>query len=115
MKPEITYRQEGDYLIPNIQLKETEGTIGKYGMLRKEYLREHKQAQFDWLVLTGRLDAEMMKIDEEVRIKVEHLEKELLKKDPAPEKMKDNLAWARHMNRIHAQAEEIVLAELVYR
>ena len=90
---EITYSRNGDYLIPDIKLEETRGTIGKYGMMRKEYLRNHKKARFNILALQNRLDSHLMEVDSEARQKVEDLTMQLLEKDPAPEKSADSMAW----------------------
>ncbi|EKC75826.1 hypothetical protein OBE_01164, partial [human gut metagenome] len=101
---EISYSQNGEYQIPDISLEETRGTIGKYGMMRKEYLRNHKVARFNILTLQNRLDSHLMEIDSQARQRVDDLMNELLEKDPAPDKMADGMAWTRHMNQIKAQA-----------
>ena len=111
---EITYSQNGEYQIPDISLEETRGTIGKYGMMRKEYLRNHKVARFNILTLQNRLDSHLMEIDSQARQRVDNLMNELLEKDPAPDKMADTMAWTRHMNQIKAQAEELVIQEIIY-
>lgn len=111
---EISYSQNGEYQIPDISLKETRGTIGKYGMMRKEYLRNHKVARFNILTLQNRLDSHLMEIDSQARQRVDDLMNELLEKDPAPDKMADGMAWTRHMNQIKAQAEELVIQEIIY-
>ena len=66
-----------------ISLEETRGTIGKYGMMRKEYLRNHKVARFNILTLQNRLDSHLMEIDSQARQRVDNLMNELLEKDPA--------------------------------
>ena len=111
---EITYSQNGEYQIPDISLEETRGTIGKYGLMRKEYLRNHKVARFNILTLQNRLDSHLMEIDSQARQRVDNLMSELLEKDPAPDKMADTMAWTRHMNQIKAQAEELVIQEIIY-
>ena len=111
---EISYSQNGEYQIPDINLEETRGTIGKYGMMRKEYLRNHKVARFNILTLQNRLDSHLMEIDSQARQRVDDLMNELLEKDPAPDKMADGMAWTRHMNQIKAQAEELVIQEIIY-
>lgn len=110
---EISYSQNGEYQIPDISLEETRGTIGKYGMMRKEYLRNHKVARFNILTLQNRLDSHLMEIDSQARQRVDNLMNELLEKDPAPDKMADGMAWTRHMNQIKAQAEELVIQEII--
>lgn len=111
---EISYSQNGEYQIPDISLEETRGTIGKYGMMRKEYLRNHKIARFNILTLQNRLDSHLMEIDSQARQRVDNLMNELLEKDPAPDKMADTMAWTKHMNQIKAQAEELVIQEIIY-
>lgn len=111
---EITYSQNGEYQIPDISLEETRGTIRKYGMMRKEYLRNYKVARFNILTLQNRLDSHLMEIDSQARQRVDNLMNELLEKDPAPDKMADTMAWTRHMNQIKAQAEELVIQEIIY-
>ena len=112
---EISYSQNGEYQIPDISLEETRGTIGKYGMMRKEYLRNHKVARFNILTLQNRLDSHLMEIDSQARQRVDDLMNELLEKDPAPDKMADGMAWTRHMNQIKAQrSRELVIQEIIY-
>ena len=83
-------------------------------MMRNEYLRNHKKARFNILVLQNRLDSHLLEVDSETRQKVENLTAQLLEKDPAPEKAADSMAWTQHMNRIRAQAEELVVQETIY-
>ena len=110
----ITYSQNGSYQIPDISMKESSGMIGKYGMMRREYLRNHKIARFNLMTLQGTLDDHLAAIDSEARQKVEDLTEQLLQQNPAPDKMADGLAWTRHMNQIRAQAEELVIQEVIY-
>lgn len=77
---EISYSQNGEYQIPDISLEETRGTIGKYGMMRKEYLRNHKVARFNILTLQNRLDSHLMEIDSQARQRVDNLMIELLER-----------------------------------
>ena len=116
-KEETDYERDQlqpEYQIPDISLEETRGTIGKYGMMRKEYLRNHKVARFNILTLQNRLDSHLMEIDSQARQRVDDLMNELLEKDPAPDKMAGGMAWTRHMNQIKAQAEELVIQEIIY-
>ena len=110
----ITYSQNGSYQIPDISMKESSGMIGKYGLMRREYLRNHKIARFNLMTLQGTLDDHLAAIDSEARQKVEDLTEQLLWQNPAPNKMADGLAWTRHMNQIRAQAEELVIQEVIY-
>ena len=112
---ELTYRQNGDYLIPNITLKETSREpLGKYGRMRRTFLKEHRPILYTDLSLTERLFPHLREIDETAHRRVEQLMAELLEKNPAPDKMTQQMAWVAHMNALKAQAEELVLTELVY-
>ena len=97
---EITYSQNGEYQIPDISLEETRGTIGKYGMMRKEYLRNHKVARFNILTLQNCLDSHLMEIDSQARQRVDDLMNELLEKDSAPDKMADEIGRASCRERV---------------
>ncbi|MCD7814471.1 MAG: TnpV protein [Lachnospiraceae bacterium] len=112
---ELTYRQNGDYLIPNITLKETSREpLGKYGRMRRTFLKEHRPILYTDLSMTEQLFPHLREIDETAHRRVEQLMAELLEKNPAPDKMTQQMSWVAHMNTLKAQAEEIVLTELVY-
>ncbi|MBQ6270459.1 MAG: TnpV protein [Clostridiales bacterium] len=113
---ELTYRREGDYLLPNLKAPESP-RIGKYGMLRHRYLREHKRAILTGLQMTGRLNAHLEQIDREATETVEHLTAEMASRQGVNEQMKrtDQMRWVGMMNSLRASAEETVLNELVYR
>jgi hypothetical protein len=113
---ELTYRREGDYLLPNLNAPENP-RIGKYGMLRHRYLREHKRAILTGLQMTGRLNAHLEQIDREATETVERLTAEMASRQGVNEQMKrtDQMRWVGMMNSLRASAEETVLNELVYR
>ncbi|MCD8130401.1 MAG: TnpV protein [Lachnospiraceae bacterium] len=112
---ELTYTQNGDYLIPNITLKETSREpLGKYGRMRRTFLKEHRPILYSDLSMTEQLFPHLREIDETAHRRVEQLMEELLEKNPAPDKMIRQMDWVAHMNGLKAQAEEIVLTELVY-
>ncbi|MCD8367212.1 MAG: TnpV protein [Clostridiales bacterium] len=115
MKNELTYTQNGDYLIPNIQLSVTERRpLGKYGRMRRTFLQEHRPILYNDLVLTEKLFPHLWEIQETATRRMEQMMQELLEKNPAPDKRTQQMAWVQHMNSLKAQAEEIVLTELVY-
>ncbi len=113
---ELTYRREGDYLLPNLNAPESP-RIGKYGMLRHRYLREHKRAILTGLQMTGRLNTHLEQIDREATETVERLTAEMASRHGVNEQMKrtDQMRWVGMMNSLRASAEETVLNELVYR
>lgn len=114
---EMTYTRSGDYLIPDIQLTEQEvRPIGKYGQMRKAYLKEHRPILWNRLVLSEQLFPHLMEIDETAHRRLDGLLPQMAKQAGVTEelKRKDPLKWAGLMNSLKAQAEEIILTELVY-
>lgn len=112
---EITYTQNGDYLIPDIQLTPIEEeSLGKYGRMRRAFLKEQQPMLYDSLTLTEKLFPHLYEIQRTASTRVEQIMGELLKKNPPPDKMTDQMGWVRHMNSLKAQAEETVLQELIY-
>ena len=114
MRKEITYRQEWDYLLPEIELNVTmEKPLGKYGRMRRAYLKENNPVLYSDLVLTEQLFPHLQEIDETAHRRLEQLMKELLEKNPAPDKKTNQMEWVRHLNSLKAQAEEMIQAELI--
>ena len=115
MNDKLTYTHCDDYLIPNIQLSHTsDKPLGKYGRMRRTFLEEHNPMLLNDLILTEQLFPHLWEIDETAHRRVEQLIKELLVKNPSPDKEKEQLAWVQHMNMLKAQAEEIAVAELIF-
>ena len=109
------YTLHGDYYLPDLVLREEEPTYGKYGMLRKQFLKEHRSARYQYLLLTGKLNEHLNQTDQEAREQVETLMEQMAEKQRVTEELKsqDQMKWARLMNNIKASAEEIVLKNLV--
>ena len=112
---ELTYRREGDYLLPNLEAPESP-KIGKYGMLRHQYLRNHKRAILTGMQMSGELNSHLEQIDRAATEEVERLTKQMAKDQGVDEKLKktDQMKWVQMMNSLKASAEEIVLNQLVY-
>ena len=112
----LSYTLHGDYYLPDLAMNEEEPTYGKYGMLRKQFLKMHRPARYQYLLMTGELTAHLNQVDQEVRGRVESLMKQMTEKQGVTEqlKMQDQMKWVGLMNNIKACAEEIVLQELVY-
>ena len=112
---ELTYRREGDYLLPNLTVPESP-KIGKYGMLRREYLRNHKKGIYTGMMLSGRLNSHLEEIDRRAAERVESLTTEMAKAERVTEDLKvsDQMLWVQQMNNIRSRAEEIVLTEMIY-
>ena len=115
MEQNLTYTKCGDYFIPDIKLTHTgEQALGKYGRMCRTFLEQNKQMLFNDLVLTESLFPHLLEIQQTCEKRMELLMKELLLKNPAPDKVTQQLTWAAHMNSLKAQAEEMVIAELIY-
>ncbi|MCD8348016.1 MAG: TnpV protein [Lachnospiraceae bacterium] len=112
---QLTYHRKGDYLFPNLTVTEEEPVvIGKYGMLRKTYLKEHHSGWYQSMTLTGKLNRHLAQTETAAQERMNVLMEQLLTCYPAPDKRKDQLAWAAHIANLQAMAEENVLAEIVY-
>ena len=112
----MSYTLHGDYYLPDLVLREEEPTYGKYGMLRKQFLKEHRSARYQYLLLTGKLNEHLNQTDQEAREQVEMLMKQMAEKQSVNENLKrqDQMRWVRLMNNIKVCAEEIVLTEIIY-
>ncbi|MBQ7500490.1 MAG: TnpV protein [Clostridia bacterium] len=112
---ELTYRQTGDYLLPDLKTPESP-RIGKYGTLRRDYLRNQKKAIYTGMMISGKLNDHLEQIDREATEAVEKLTAQLAQKHGVTEPMKktDQMKWIGMMNSLKASAEETVLAELIY-
>ena len=112
----MSYTLHGDYYLPDLVLREEEPIYGKYGMLRKQFLKEHRSARYQYMLLTGKLNEHLNQIDQEVREQVETLMEQMIEKQGVTEELKaqDQMKWVRLMNNIKASAEEIILKNMVY-
>ena len=112
-----TYTQVGDYLLPNLIIDEAEQQhVGKYGRMRKRYLKEHRPILFSNLLLSGKLDQHLTEIDRAGVERMDLLTRQMAPQEGVTESLKatDQMEWVRRMNSIQNRAEEIVLNELVY-
>lgn len=112
----MSYTLHGDYYLPDLVLREEEPTYGKYGMLRKQFLKEHRSARYQYLLLTGKLNEHLNQTDQEAREQVETLMEQMTEKQGVTEELKvqNQMKWVRLMNNIKASAEEMVLRETLY-
>lgn len=111
----LSYTLHGDYYLPDLEINEEEPTYGKYGIMRKQFLKEHRSARYQYLVLTGKLMEHLNQVDKEVREKVELLVEQMAEQWGVTEelKMQDQMEWVRRMNNIKNVAEEVVLKNLL--
>ena len=112
-----TYTQVGDVLLPNLCVGEEEQRpIGKYGRMRKRYLKEQHPVVFSELLLSGKLYPHLLEIDEACEGRIELLVLQMAKSEGVTEVLKaaDQMEWVRYMNSIRNRSEEIVVHELIY-
>ena len=114
---ELTYSRCGDYYIPDLKLSEqTETPIGKYGRMRKQYLKKHRPILYNSLILQERLYPHLLEIDKAANERMDTLMPQLMKAAGVDEALKaaDQMRWVGVMNTLKAQAEEMILSELIF-
>ena len=113
----LTYTKNGDYLIPDLSLTEQESRpLGKYGRMRKKYLEEHCPILWNQMILTETLFSHLREIEETANRRLEQMMPGLMKSAGVTEDLKarDPMTWVGLMNNCKAQAEEVILRELIY-
>ena len=113
---ELAYRMNGDYQIPNIAMDEQPmESIGKYGMMRKSFLKENRKGTYSSLLLQNKLTAHLLEIDGTAREQIEQATAQMAKAENVTESLKasNQMAWVQQMNNIRQRAEEAVLSDLV--
>ena len=114
---ELNYTKNGDYLIPDIQLSvQEQKPLGKYGRMRRQYLKEHRPILFQKLVLEEKLYPHLRETDETAHRRLSEMMPQIAKEAGVTEALKaaDTMKWAGLMNTLKAQAEETILNELVF-
>ncbi len=114
---ELTYQQSGDYLLPNLALKsQPTEPLGKYGRMRKEFLKANRKGQYSALLLSGSLTEHLTTIDRQAREQIDETIRQLAITEGVNEQMKaaNPLLWTRRMNSFRTMAEETVLREMLY-
>lgn len=112
-----TYTKVGDYYIPNIAVPDTKKyNIGKYGNLRKTFLKEHHKSYYTILFMEGKLFEHLAEIDETCHSVLKDMITKMAKQEGVTEQLKatDQMAWVQKMNNIHNRAEEVIMREYVY-
>ena len=116
MENNLTYTRNGDYLIPNLTLSEQPSEpLGKYGRMRKAYLKEHRPLIYNQLLMSEKLYPHLLEIDKTANSRLEQMMPQLAKDAGATEELKarDPMQWVGLMNTCKAQAEEMLMAELI--
>ena len=112
----LDYVLVGDYYLPVLSLPEETRPIGCWGMLRKEYLKEHKSGMYSCLLLTARLDSHLADVNEQAQERFELIETQMRSAEGVSEELKrqNPMEWVRHCNNIRNRAAEIIKQELIY-
>ena len=116
MENNLTYTKSGDYLIPDLSLSEQpKKPLGKYGRMRKAYLKEHRSLIYNHLLMSEKLYPHLLEIEETANSRLEQMMPQLAESAGATEELKarDPMRWVGLMNTCKAQAEEILLTELI--
>ena len=112
----LTYDLVGDYYYPRLAVpEEPEGDIGRFGRMRKRFLKEHRKGVFAELLLTGTLHYYLVEVNNDALTMIERITDQLAKAEDVTEELKarDQLEWIRAMNSCRARAEEIAVRELI--
>ena len=110
---ELRYTQVGEYYFPDIRLKGNVRPIRRWGRMKRDYLRAHREMLYSDLVLSEKLYPHLLEIQQSAENRMAQMMQALQKTQPAPDKKSDQMGWVQHMNSLRAQAEEIVTAELI--
>ena len=113
---EMQYIRVGEYFIPDLELPEEPRPIGKWGRMRREYLKEHKPIQYNCLLLSGKLWTYLADLNEQVQDRLERIIEQMKTDEGISEALKasDPMAWVQRMNNIRTRAEEIIREELIF-
>ena len=115
----ITYCKIGDYLIPNLSLpaEEKSITLGKWGMIHKDYLKNHWRVQFNIMLTKGTLYQHCAEVEQQAKELYSRLVDDMAKAEGVTEQLKtnDQMEWVRRMNNIRNRAEEVVYNEIIYK
>ena len=116
VRAEIHYAQVGEYQLPLLTLPQTDDSepLGKYGRMRLTYLKTQRPVLYNRMLLNGSLWPHLQEVQRAASEQVERTIAALADKFPAPDKERAQLLWMAHMNRLKAQAEEVVVREVVY-
>ena len=114
MSSSLNYTKIGDYQLPNLTLSQPKTPLGKYGRMRRNYLKQYRPVLYNSMLLNGTLYPHLMELEQTAENRMQQTMAQLLKQTPAPDKEQNQMAWVQHMNSLKTQAEEMVMTELIY-
>ena len=110
----LSYTQTGDYLLPTPTLHQPKTPLGKNFCMRVNFLKQHNQFLYHTMLLNGSLYPTLTELEQTAAAMKKQLMADLLAKNPAPDKEKNQMAWVQHMNSLQEQVEEVIRTELIY-
>ena len=112
---ELTYTMQGDYLIPDLTVPESP-KLGKYGMLRRTFLRKHRDGIYTGMLLNGTLNSHLEEVDRQAQKMLDDLTEQMKALNGVTKQLKaeDQMRWVQMMNSIRHSAEEVILNDLIY-
>ena len=112
---ELTYTMQGDYLIPDLTVPESP-KLGKYGILRRTFLRKHRDGIYTGMLLNGTLNSHLEEVDRQAQKMLDDLTEQMKALNGVTEQLKaeDQMRWVQMMNSIRHSAEEVILNDLIY-
>ena len=113
---QITYIKTGDYYVPDWKLPEEQCSIGRWGRMHRDYLKEHRPVIFNQLVLSSNLWTYLADINEQTQQRLEVMIRQMMIAEGVTEELKEanQMEWVRRMNGIRSRAEEVVISEIVF-
>ena len=112
----LEYIRNGDYYILNLAIQKEERSIGKWGRMHREYLKEHHPIQYTNLVLSCKLWTYLADLNEQVQERLDRIMQQMKEAEGVTERLKaaDPMEWVQRMNSIRNRAEELILREMIY-
>ena len=112
---ELTYTMQGDYLLPDLTVPESP-KLGKYGMLRRTFLRKHRDGIYTGMLLNGTLNSHLEEVDRQAQKMLDDLTEQMKALNGVTKQLKaeDQMRWVQMMNSIRHSAEEVILNDLIY-
>ncbi|MCI1983054.1 MAG: TnpV protein [Oscillospiraceae bacterium] len=117
MTEELTYKKNGDYLIPDLEMDpQPEGELGKYGKMRQKYLKDYHGGIYSAMMIEGKLWAHLLDIDREAEEMENRLTKQMKEQRGITEQLKatNQMRWVQEMNNIQESVDEIIRNDLIY-
>ena len=115
-KTGIGYTLQGDYYIPDLKLPEEHRSIGRWGRMHREYIKEHRLTLYNNLLLSGKLWTYLADLNEQAQARLDLIMAQMQEMEGITEDLKctNQMEWVRSMNSIRNRAEEIIIYEMIY-